>query len=120
MHPVKKLIGNRGSGKTYHLFEMAEKNDGVILTTDKRKEITQDYAKKLGFHVDVISKKDLEAICLNDILTGSIHKDINIYVDDLDEYIDEFLPPFCKVQAVTLTAGYELMIPTYLNKDTKK
>lgn len=120
MHPVKKLIGQKCSGKTYRLFEMAEKDGGVILTTNARKKITQDYARKLGFHVDVISREDLEAYCLADIITGSRHIDINIYIDDLDEFVDDFLPPFCKVQAVTLTAGYELMIPTYQNKDTKK
>ncbi len=120
MHPVKKFIGSRGSGKTYRLFEMAEKNGGVILTTDNRKKLMQDYAKKLGFHVDVISRVDLEDYCLVDIMTGSCHEDINTYIDDLDEYVDECLPPFCKVQAVTLTAGYELVLSTFQNKDTKK
>ena len=134
MHPVIKLIGQRASGKTYRLFEMAEKNGGYILTTINMKNLLQDSANNLGFHVNVISVEDIAEMQRN-FVRESMEAEIKnieeakeyckkfntqVYIDDLDEFIDDLLPPFIKVQAVTLTAGYELMIPTYQNKDTKK
>lgn len=133
-HPVRKLIGQRGSGKTYRLFEMAEKDGGYVLTTIKRKKIMQDYARKLGFHVNVISVQDivnLQVKFFNEAKKAGIKNveeakeyckkfDTKVYIDDLDEFIDDLLPGFINIQAVTLTSGYDLMIQAYKNEDFKK
>lgn len=134
-HPCIKLIGQRASGKTYRLFELANRDGSYIVTTIKQKEALQKHAEMLGFiNVKVISVKDIilmEYSMIKKEYKAELETDeeirefyeknkVYVYIDDLDEVIDDFLPGFIQVRGASLTAGYELMMPTYQNKDFKK
>lgn len=55
------ITGNRASGKTYNLLNIASaQNIPILVGSEERRKTLSEYAKKLGFKVDVINVKTID------------------------------------------------------------
>lgn len=77
------ITGNRASGKTYNLLNIASaQNIPILVASEERRDSLSEYAKKLGIHVDVINIKAV------DLTYSYIPK---AAVDEIDTLIAEML-----------------------------
>ena len=90
------LTGNRASGKTYNLLNIASaQNIPVIVASEERKKCLQEYAKKLNISVDIINVKEINP--------ASYIKECAI--DELETFIGEMLGRHIVVDCCTVQGG---------------
>ena len=76
---MKVIAGPRGSGKTYALLKLANEDNGLVLTFNKR--ALQVKAKDYGF-------QDVEIIDWNDLLYGNSSSK-PLYIDNAEYVLSE-------------------------------
>ena len=55
------ITGNRASGKTYNLLNIASAhNIPILVASEERRDALSEYAKRLGIQVDVINIKAID------------------------------------------------------------
>lgn len=90
-----QIIGNRGSGKTYQLMEMAKKNNGVLVCSNPQAMKEKSIAYGLtGF--DVISYKEF---LLSDEFDGR-----DYFIDEMETFLRRFVGDK-NVKGYSLTIG---------------
>lgn len=90
------LTGNRASGKTYNLLNIASaQNIPVLVASKERKNILQEYAKKLNITVDIINIKEIDP--------KSYIKECAI--DELETFIGELLGRHIIIDCCTVQGG---------------
>ena len=88
-----KVIDKRGTGKTGRLMLLAKENKGVIACSNPR--AMEEKARRYGiFGIDFISYWDL--------LNGE-NKYENIFIDEIDVFVDLMLTQVGKVKGYTLS-----------------
>ena len=80
---MKVLARPAGTGKTKELLETAIKENGTILTTNKRALIAKAYAYSLVGPVDIVE--------WNDILYGDYDKKKPLFIHKMDDVFGEYL-----------------------------
>ena len=92
---MHQIIGNRGSGKTYQLMELAKKNNGVFVCSNPTAMKEKSLAYGLtGF--DIISYNDF---LLNDEFDGR-----NYFIDEMETFLRRFVGDK-NVKGYSLTIG---------------
>ena len=80
------ITGNRASGKTYNLLNIASaQNIPILVGCEERRKALSEYAKKLGIKVDVINVKTV------DLRLTYLPK---VAIDEIDTLLAELLGQF--------------------------
>lgn len=90
-----KVIGPRGTGKTTKLFELARKNNAMILTSNSR--AMREKARSREYEdIEIIGQGDLD----ND--NYSLNKDV--LVDNADDVLNYLMNKFYSIKVIGYTA----------------
>lgn len=92
-----KVIGPRSTGKTTKLFELARKNNAMILTSNSR--ALREKAKSLGY-------RDLEIIGFGDLDNDNFSLGKNVFIDNIDSVCSNLLNKFYGLE----TAGFSITV----------
>ena len=90
-----KVIGPRGTGKTTKLFELARKNNAMILTSNSR--AMREKARSRGY-------EDIEIIGYGDLDNDDYSLNKNVLVDNADDVLNYLMNKFYSIKVIGYTA----------------
>lgn len=90
-----KIIGPRGTGKTTKLFELARKNNAMILTSNSR--AMREKARSRGY-------EDVEIIGYGDLDNDDYSLNKNVLVDNADDVLNYLMNKFYSIKVIGYTA----------------
>lgn len=93
-----KVIGPRGTGKTTKLFELARKNNAMILTSNSR--AMREKARSRGYN-------DLEIIGFGDLDNDNFSLNKDVLVDNAEYVLKDLLNKFYSINMTGFTANLE-------------
>jgi hypothetical protein len=74
-----RIVGGRGTGKTYHLLKKANERQGTVICSNP--QAMRAKARSWGF-TDIKDFVDFKSI-------GSIENNSSVFIDELEQYIKE-------------------------------
>lgn len=89
------IIGPRGSGKTTKLFELARKNNVMILTSNSR--AMREKARSRGYN-------DIEIIGYGDLDNDNYSLEKDILVDNADDVLSYLINKFYSLKMIGYSA----------------
>ena len=89
------IIGPRGTGKTSKLFELARKNNAMILTSNSR--AMREKARSRGYN-------DIEIIGYGDLDNDNFSLNKKVLVDNADDVLNCLINKFYSLEIIGYTA----------------
>lgn len=81
---MEVLIGEKGTGKTRRLIELAYENKGILaVRTERERAHIWMKSRELGIPIDVIVYEDVEKV-------STTKK--NIYIDEMENFVLQMMP----------------------------